>query len=93
MAANIEYLEKTRQGLRERIQKSPLSNTPLFVRDIENVYQDMWSKYLNLITLTNFFYYSQVGFLFSKKALSPSCASGVIATLQKSSTAFATPLL
>jgi len=47
MASNTEYLKEIRQGLRKRMQKYPLSNAPLFVKDIENAYQDMWSKYLN----------------------------------------------
>ena len=46
MAGNIEYLEKTRQGLRERMESSPLCNGKSFASDIENAYQDMWNKYL-----------------------------------------------
>ena len=47
MAGNIEYLEKTRQGLREQMESSPLCNGKSFACDIENAYQDMWNKYIN----------------------------------------------
>ena len=47
MAGNIEYLEKTRQGLRERMESSPLCNGKSFACNIENAYQDMWNKYIN----------------------------------------------
>ena len=47
MASNIEYLQDIRQGLRERMESSPLCNGKSFACDIENAYQDMWNKYLN----------------------------------------------
>ena len=46
MAANTDYLQETRQGLRERMESSPLCNGKSFACDIENAYQDMWNKYL-----------------------------------------------
>ena len=47
MAANTDYLQETRQGLRERMESSPLCNGKSFACDIENAYQDMWNKYVN----------------------------------------------
>ena len=46
MASNIEYLQDIRQGLRKKMESSPLCNGKSFACDIENAYQDMWSKYL-----------------------------------------------
>ena len=46
MAANTDYLQETRQGLRERMESSPLCNGKSFACDIENAYQDMWNKHL-----------------------------------------------
>ena len=53
MAANTEYLKKIRQGLRERMQKSPLCDGTLFAGNIENAFLDMWSKHINDIQLNN----------------------------------------
>ena len=47
MAANTDYLQETRQGLRERMESSPLCNGKSFACNIENAYQDMWDKYVN----------------------------------------------
>jgi protein O-GlcNAc transferase len=46
MASNIEYLQDIRQGLRKKMESSPLCNGKSFACDIENAYQDMWNKYL-----------------------------------------------
>jgi predicted O-linked N-acetylglucosamine transferase (SPINDLY family) len=46
MAANTDYLQETRQSLRERMESSPLCNGKSFACDIENAYQDMWNKHL-----------------------------------------------
>jgi len=47
MADNINYLQEIRQGLRERMQSSPLCDHISFTNDVENAYQGMWQKYLN----------------------------------------------
>ena len=44
MADNINYLQEIRQGLRERMQSSPLCDGNSFASDVENAYQDMWQN-------------------------------------------------
>ena len=46
MAANTAYLQETRQGLRKRMQDSPLCDGSYFAGDIEKAYQGMWQTYL-----------------------------------------------
>jgi protein O-GlcNAc transferase len=46
MAANTNYLQETRKGLRERMQRAPLCDAHSFASDIETTYKDMWLKYL-----------------------------------------------
>ena len=53
MANNISFLEKTRQGLRKRMQRSTLCDGKLFAKNIENAYQNMWCKHKNDIELNN----------------------------------------
>jgi protein O-GlcNAc transferase len=53
MAANTDYLQEIRQGLRERMQKSPLCDGTLFAKDVEKAYQYMWRKNTNDIELNN----------------------------------------
>ena len=45
MSANTKVITELRAGLRERMKKAPLCDAHSFARDIEMVYQDMWSKY------------------------------------------------
>ena len=53
MANNINFLEKTRQGLRKKMQRSTLCDSTLFAKNIENAYHDMWCKHKNDIELNN----------------------------------------
>ena len=46
MAANPNYLDETRKGLRERMQRASLCDAHSFASDIETAYKDMWYKYL-----------------------------------------------
>jgi len=46
MAANTNYLQEIRKGLRERMQRAPLCDAHSFASDIETAYKDMWRKYL-----------------------------------------------
>ena len=45
MSANTKYLKEIREGLRERMQSSPLCDGLSFAGDVEEVYQNIWSKY------------------------------------------------
>ena len=43
-AANKDYLQEIRKGLRERMQSSQLCNAISFASDVENAYQDMYRE-------------------------------------------------
>jgi protein O-GlcNAc transferase len=45
MAANTNYLQEIREGLRERMQRAPLCDGRSFVSDVESVYQEIWQRY------------------------------------------------
>ena len=45
MAANINYLQEIREGLRERMQRAPLCDGRSFASDVETAYQEMWHRY------------------------------------------------
>ena len=46
MASDTDYLQSTRQGLRERMQHSPLCDGRSFANEVENAYQKMWAKHI-----------------------------------------------
>jgi protein O-GlcNAc transferase len=45
MAANTDYLQEIREGLRERMQRAPLCDGRSFASDVESAYQEMWHRY------------------------------------------------
>ena len=45
MAANTNYLQEIREGLRERMQSAPLCDGHSFASDVESAYQEMWHCY------------------------------------------------
>jgi predicted O-linked N-acetylglucosamine transferase (SPINDLY family) len=45
MAANANYLQEIREGLRERMQRAPLCDGRSFASDVESAYQEMWHRY------------------------------------------------
>jgi len=45
MAANTNYLQKIREGLRERMQRASLCDGRSFASDVESAYQEMWNGY------------------------------------------------
>ena len=45
MAANTNYLQEIREGLRERMQRAPLCDGRSFASDVETAYQEMWHRY------------------------------------------------
>jgi len=45
MAANTNYLQEIREGLRERMQRAPLCDGRSFASDVETAYQKMWHHY------------------------------------------------
>jgi predicted O-linked N-acetylglucosamine transferase (SPINDLY family) len=45
MAANTNYLQEIREGLRERMQRAPLCDGRSFASDVETAYQEMWHHY------------------------------------------------
>ena len=47
MAANPNYLQEIRRGLRKRMLDSPLCDGSSFANDIEKAYQEMWQTSLN----------------------------------------------
>ena len=46
MASNTDYLQDIRQGLRARLEGSPLCDGQSFAQDIEMAYKEMWNNYL-----------------------------------------------
>jgi predicted O-linked N-acetylglucosamine transferase (SPINDLY family) len=42
LAANLPRLRELRQGLRQRMEQSPLMNAPKFARNVEAAYRGMW---------------------------------------------------
>jgi predicted O-linked N-acetylglucosamine transferase (SPINDLY family) len=44
VAKNPGQLKALRQGLRERVAASPICNAPVFVRDLEGLYRQMWRE-------------------------------------------------
>lgn len=45
LASDLERLQDLRQGLRERLQRSPLMDAEGFTRSLEAAYRGMWQKY------------------------------------------------
>jgi len=46
MAGDTDYLQSVRQGLRERMQRSPLCDGRSFANEVESAYQKMWAQYI-----------------------------------------------
>jgi predicted O-linked N-acetylglucosamine transferase (SPINDLY family) len=42
VAGDLPHLAQLRAGLRDRMKQSPLTNSPLFTRNIESAYRQMW---------------------------------------------------
>jgi protein O-GlcNAc transferase len=49
LANDLPRLAALRDGLRQRMATSPLTNVPRFTRFLETAYQDMWSRYIEKI--------------------------------------------
>ncbi len=47
LASDLERLQGLRQGLRERLQRSPLMDAVGFTHSLEQAYRQMWKKYCN----------------------------------------------
>lgn len=45
LASDLERLKDLRQGLRERLQRSPLMDAEGFTRSLEAAYRGVWQKY------------------------------------------------
>lgn len=45
LASNVNGLAGLRQGLRERMVKSPLCDAPKFVSELEDVYWELWNRW------------------------------------------------
>jgi protein O-GlcNAc transferase len=46
MASDTDYLQSVRQGLRERMQRSPLCDGRSFANEVESAYQKMWAQHI-----------------------------------------------
>ena len=46
LAQNLDALQKTRLGLRTRMQDSPLCDAQRFGRQVEGLYREMWRRYV-----------------------------------------------
>ena len=46
LAKNLDALQKTRLGLRARMQDSPLCDAQRFGRQVEGLYREMWRRYV-----------------------------------------------
>ncbi len=44
LAGNLQNLRNLRQGLRQRLQRSPLMDGPAFCRTLEDAYRKMWQR-------------------------------------------------
>jgi predicted O-linked N-acetylglucosamine transferase (SPINDLY family) len=45
LANDIDWLQSLRQGMRERLQSSPLLDASSFTRNLETAYRQMWEKW------------------------------------------------